>query len=73
MIYLLSVLLTVAMATPELVPTDALLGEESPVYNKKKGTSSSIGTDAVDVRTQTAWFYGEGRSKSATRDSKPSA
>lgn len=58
--YLLLLLLCghVAFAAQELVPTDALIGEDSPVYNKKKGSSSSIGTDAIDVRVQSAWFYG---------------
>lgn len=59
MIYLLSLLIPALMAAQELVPTDALIGEDSPVYTKKKGSSSSIGTDAIDVRIQTAWFYGD--------------
>lgn len=51
-------LFSFSFAAQELVPTDALIGEDSPVFNKKKGSSSSIGTDAVDVRIQSAWFYG---------------
>lgn len=42
--------------TDELVPTDAIIVEAAG--KPKKGSSSSIGTDAVDIRTQTAWFYG---------------
>jgi len=33
--------------------------EVSQRFSKKKGSSSSIGTDAMDLRTQAAWFYGE--------------
>lgn len=61
MIYLLALLLPTLMAAQDLIPTEALIGEDSggTVFNKKKGSSSSIGTDAVDARVQTAWFYGQ--------------
>jgi hypothetical protein len=49
-----------AATSSELVLTEALLTEEiSQRFSKKKGSSSSIGTDAMDLRTQAAWFYGE--------------
>ncbi len=59
--FILPLFLPVLMAAQELVPTEALLGEDpgGTVYGKKKGSSSSIGTDAIDARVQTAWFYGQ--------------
>lgn len=55
---LLSVVTWAADKGADLVPTDALVIEESS-RSKKIGGSSSIGTDAIDMRTQTAWFYGK--------------
>lgn len=54
---LLSVIAWAEEKGADLVPTDALVIEESS-RSRKIGGSSSIGTDAVDMRTQTAWYYG---------------
>src|SRR4051812_16153901 len=43
-----------------LIQTEVMILEQSDRANDfEGGSSSSIGTDAFDVKTQTTWFYGE--------------
>ena len=48
-----------ALLDADLVQTEVLIVEQTPTKPKRGGSSSSIGTDAYDVRTQTSWFYGD--------------
>lgn len=47
------------VANAEMVPTEALITEQEDQTLRRGGAITSIGTDTYDVRTQTAWFYGE--------------
>ena len=48
-----------ALLDSDLVQTEVLIVEQTPTKPKRGGSSSSIGTDAYDIRTQTSWFYGD--------------
>jgi hypothetical protein len=49
---------TASDTSQELVPTEVLIIEQATARSKKGGGSSSIGTDAYDEKTHSAWFYG---------------